>query len=128
MASTQAPDAGSADLIIASSTDTPLDAVRSQKQPPPESRESIWLRRLAILSFWIVVVFFGLPIWLKTTAVYRAELPLQEMTNWAEGKVRNASLSSSSLLTSRRYASQSSPCALRWKLPYRPPMPRISYA
>ncbi|KAH6877969.1 phosphatidylinositol-glycan biosynthesis class S protein [Alternaria rosae] len=57
------------------------------KQPPPETKESLWLRRLSILSFWVVVVFLGLPIWLKTTAIYRAELPLQEMTDWAEGKV-----------------------------------------
>jgi hypothetical protein len=128
MASTKAPDAASADPIIAPSADTALDAVRPQKLPPPESRESIWLRRLAILSFWIVVVFFGLPIWLKTTAVYRAELPLQQMTDWAEGKVCIASLFVPSLLTSYRYASQSFPCALRWKLRYRLPMRRISYA
>lgn len=70
----------------ASSTNL-LDTVCSQKQPPPESTESIWLRRLAIISFWAVVVVLGLPIWLKTTAIYRAELPLQEMTDWAGGKV-----------------------------------------
>ncbi|KAI4956223.1 hypothetical protein J4E91_000434 [Alternaria rosae] len=62
-------------------------AVTLTKQPPPETKESLWLRRLSILSFWVVVVFLGLPIWLKTTAIYRAELPLQEMTDWAEGKV-----------------------------------------
>ncbi|KAF1941539.1 hypothetical protein EJ02DRAFT_347519 [Clathrospora elynae] len=63
------------------------NAVKSSNQPPPETKESLWLRRLSILSFWAVVVFLGLPIWLKTTAIYRAELPLQEMTEWAEGKV-----------------------------------------
>jgi phosphatidylinositol glycan class S len=67
--------------------------------PPPETRESLWLRRLSILSFWAVVVFLGLPIWLKTTAIYRAELPLQDMTDWAEGKVRLRSLSPCSKLT-----------------------------
>ncbi|KAF2132013.1 beta-lactamase/transpeptidase-like protein [Dothidotthia symphoricarpi CBS 119687] len=67
---------------------TPLDAARRDKQqPPPETKESIWLRRAAILSFWAVVVLLGLPVWLKTTAIYRAELPLQHMTDWAEGKV-----------------------------------------
>jgi phosphatidylinositol glycan class S len=80
-----APDA---DPNAPSSSTKPLEVVRAQKVPPPESAESIWLRRLAILSFWAVVVFLGLPIWLKTTAIYRAELPLQEMTEWAEGKVR----------------------------------------
>lgn len=64
-------------------------AVALTKQPPPETKESLWLRRLSILSFWVVVVFLGLPIWLKTTAIYRAELPLQEMTDWAEGKVES---------------------------------------
>ncbi|KAA8614875.1 GPI transamidase component PIG-S [Pyrenophora tritici-repentis] len=52
-----------------------------------QSKQSLLLRRLSIASFWAVVVFLGLPIWLKTTAIYRAELPLQEMTDWAEGKV-----------------------------------------
>jgi phosphatidylinositol glycan class S len=65
----------------------PTTATALTKQPPPETRESLWLRRLSILSFWLVVVFLGLPIWLKTTAIYRAELPLQDMTDWAEGKV-----------------------------------------
>jgi phosphatidylinositol glycan class S len=70
---------------IAATTESP-------KLPPPETKESLWLRRLSILSFWAVVVFLGLPIWLKTTAIYRAELPLQAMTDWAEGKVRLQSL------------------------------------
>ncbi|KAL8909149.1 MAG: hypothetical protein Q9171_005154 [Xanthocarpia ochracea] len=56
------------------------------KQPPPESRESIRVRQLVILSFWAVVIFLGLPIWWWTTSVYRARLPLQEMEDWAEGK------------------------------------------
>jgi phosphatidylinositol glycan class S len=88
MASPDSADTALVDKSAAPSSPTPLDAVRSQKLPPPESSESIWLRRSAILSFWAVVVFLGLPIWLKTTAIYRAELPLQEMTDWAEGKAR----------------------------------------
>ncbi|KAL8649220.1 MAG: hypothetical protein Q9226_005665 [Calogaya cf. arnoldii] len=56
------------------------------KQPPPESKESIRVRQLVILSFWTIVVFLGLPIWWWTTSVYRARLPLQEMEDWAEGK------------------------------------------
>ncbi len=70
----------------------PLKAVRSHKQPPPESKASLWLRRSVIVSFWAIVALLGLPLWLKTTAIYRAELPLQEMTEWAEGNVRISSL------------------------------------
>ncbi|KAL8752962.1 MAG: hypothetical protein Q9199_005385 [Rusavskia elegans] len=64
---------------------TPLIAT-TPKQPPPESRESIRVRQLVILSFWAIVVFLGLPIWWWTTSVYRARLPLQQMEDWAEGK------------------------------------------
>lgn len=92
MASPNTTGAASADKTAASSPSNPLDAVRTQKLPPPESVENIWLRRLAILSFWVVVVCLGLPIWLKTTAIYRAELPLQDMTAWAEGRVCATSL------------------------------------
>ncbi|KAI4130785.1 MAG: hypothetical protein LQ338_001557 [Usnochroma carphineum] len=59
----------------------------SKRQPPPESKEGIRLRQLVILSFWTVVVFLGLPVWLWTTSIYRARLPLQEMLDWAEGRV-----------------------------------------
>jgi phosphatidylinositol glycan class S len=91
MAPSPNPDASLASSVTpgaSSGTIRPLDAVRSPKSPPPESAESIWLRRLAVLSFWAVVLLLGLPIWLKTTAIYRAELPLQQMTDWAEGRVR----------------------------------------
>jgi phosphatidylinositol glycan class S len=88
MASTKDADVALANPPPSLSSVKPLDVVRAQKLPPPESTESIWLRRFAILSFWVVVVFLGLPIWLKTTAIYRAELPLQGMTDWAEGKAR----------------------------------------
>ncbi|KAF2275955.1 GPI transamidase component PIG-S [Westerdykella ornata] len=59
----------------------------SKVNPPPETKESVWLRRSVILSFWLVAVLLGLPVWWKTTAIYRAELPLQTMTDWADGKV-----------------------------------------
>ena len=68
-----------------------LQNTKAQTSPPPESHQSIWLRRAAIISFWAVVVLLGLPVWWTTTAIYRAELPLQDMTDWAEGKVRRAS-------------------------------------
>ncbi|KAL8803435.1 MAG: hypothetical protein Q9223_006188 [Gallowayella weberi] len=60
--------------------------VANVKQPPPESKESIRVRQLVIFSFWAIAVFLGLPIWYYTTSVYRAQLPLQEMEDWAGGK------------------------------------------
>ncbi|KAF2022306.1 hypothetical protein BU24DRAFT_337714 [Aaosphaeria arxii CBS 175.79] len=63
------------------------NAQSSTRQPPPETKESIWVRRLVVLSFWLVVLLLGLPVWWKTTAIYRAELPLQDMTDWADDKV-----------------------------------------
>lgn len=70
-----------------------IAAVTAKKEPPPESKEAIWTRRLVILSFWAVVILVGLPVWWKTTAIYRADLPLQVMTDWADGKVRSLRLS-----------------------------------
>lgn len=58
----------------------------AKNQPPPESPESIKTRGLVILSFWAVVVLLGLPVWLWTTSIYRASLPLQDMLDWADGK------------------------------------------
>ena len=59
----------------------------AQKQPPPESFKSIKTRGLVILSFWAVVILLGIPVWLWTTSIYRARLPLQDMVDWADGKV-----------------------------------------
>lgn len=59
----------------------------ARKQPPPESPEHAIRRIYIILSFWAVVIFLGLPIWWRTTTIYRAKLPLQEMMEWADGKV-----------------------------------------
>ncbi|KAF2793789.1 GPI transamidase component PIG-S [Melanomma pulvis-pyrius CBS 109.77] len=79
-ASTSGPDASE-------SPSESLDAVRSQSHAPPETSESLWLRRSVILSFWAVVALLGLPVWWKTTAIYRADLPLPYMTDWADGKI-----------------------------------------
>ena len=62
-------------------------AVPAKKKPPPELPESIRVRSLVVLAFWVVVVFLGLPIWWRTTSIYRARLPLHEMMEWADGKV-----------------------------------------
>lgn len=70
-----------ANIMVASSP------VTAPKHPPPESPENIKTRGLVILSFWAVVVLLGLPVWLWTTSIYRASLPLQYMLDWADGKV-----------------------------------------
>lgn len=57
--------------------------------PPPEQPAHVFRRSLIIASFWLVVLCLGLPIWWKTTAIPRANLPLQQMMSWAEGKVSN---------------------------------------
>lgn len=54
---------------------------------PPEKKDAVWTRTKVILSFWAVVIFLGLPVWWKTTSIYRASLPLEEMMSWAEGRV-----------------------------------------
>ncbi|KAI9817348.1 MAG: GPI transamidase component [Thelocarpon impressellum] len=54
--------------------------------PPPERHESIRTRSFIVLSFWAVVVLLGLPIWWRTTTIYRAKLPLDEMMDWADGR------------------------------------------
>jgi len=64
-----------------------VEALNQKKSPPPERPEIILRRRYIILSFWAVVIFLGLPIWWKTTTVYRASLPLQQMLDWADGNV-----------------------------------------
>ncbi|XXH05332.1 hypothetical protein Hte_011757 [Hypoxylon texense] len=57
-----------------------------QKLPPPEKPEEIQKRSFIVGSFWFLVLFLGLPIWWKTTTIYRAELPLNQMMDWADGK------------------------------------------
>ncbi|KID82557.1 Phosphatidylinositol-glycan biosynthesis class S protein [Metarhizium guizhouense ARSEF 977] len=56
------------------------------KQPPPEKPAHTRRRTHVILSFWFIVLVLGLPIWWKTTSIYRADLPLEKMLQWADGK------------------------------------------
>ena len=73
--------------VASLSVSSQLGGVYAKKQPPPESKESLRVRGLVIGSFWAIVMFLGLPIWWWTTSIYRARLPLQEMLEWADGKV-----------------------------------------
>src|SRR5437762_1686234 len=54
----------------------------AKRQPPPEAEAQILTRRLVIAAFWAVALFLGLPIWWRTTSVYRAYLPLEAMLEW----------------------------------------------
>lgn len=65
-------------------TSTPT---KGKKEPPPEKPSDVRRRSYIILSFWLIVLLLGLPIWWKTTTIYRADLPLQEMLDWSDGKV-----------------------------------------
>ncbi|KAI1146031.1 phosphatidylinositol-glycan biosynthesis class S protein [Nemania diffusa] len=56
------------------------------RPPPPEQQSHVFRRSLIIVSFWVLVVCLGIPIWWKTTTIYRANLPLSQMMNWADGK------------------------------------------
>ena len=89
----------------------PPDAVATRKQPPPEKPEAVTLRTKIVISFWAVILLLGLPTWWQTTSIYRANLPLQDMVNWAEGFVRNDRRSFSLQLTlARRIFLPLSPC------------------
>lgn len=68
-------------LFPASNTKLP------KKEPPPETIKTIQLRRLIIVSFWVITAAIGVPIWWATTAIYRAKLPTEEMMDWANGRV-----------------------------------------
>lgn len=60
---------------------------RTKKPLAPETPQHAWRRRLIISSLWAIVLLVGLPTWYHTTAVHRANLPLQSMMEWSEGKV-----------------------------------------
>ncbi|KAK4201689.1 phosphatidylinositol-glycan biosynthesis class S protein [Triangularia verruculosa] len=61
-------------------------ATTTRKLPPPEKPSDVRRRSHVILSFWLIVLLLGLPIWWRTTTIYRADLPLQDMLDWADGK------------------------------------------
>lgn len=65
-------------------------AAPSPTLPPPEKRSAIRQRSYVVLSFWLVVLLLGVPFWWETTAIYRADLPLDSMLKWADGKVRHS--------------------------------------
>lgn len=66
---------------------TAVNALPVRKEPPPETNDALRLRYLVLLSFWAIIILLGLPVWWKTTAIYRASLPLDQMMDWADGRV-----------------------------------------
>lgn len=73
--------------VTVTETVTTKNGTPTKKQPPPEKPSDVRRRSHIILSFWLIVLCLGLPIWWKTTTIYRADLPLQEMLDWSDGKV-----------------------------------------
>ncbi|RHZ83249.1 hypothetical protein Glove_99g319 [Diversispora epigaea] len=41
------------------------------------------IRRLIMLSIWVIILI-GLPLWWKTTEIYRAQLPFAEIEEWSK--------------------------------------------
>ncbi|GFP59902.1 GPI transamidase component PIG-S homolog [Trichoderma asperellum] len=78
---------GESEQLQAPSDSAPAPAAAaSPTLPPPEKRSAIKQRSYVVLSFWLVVLLLGVPFWWKTTAIYRADLPLDSMLKWADGK------------------------------------------
>lgn len=71
--------------IISDESNSPKDV--NAASPPPEKAHAVWTRRIIIFAFWAVVATLGLPHWIWTTSIYRSELPVERMTEWAEGHV-----------------------------------------
>ncbi|KAH8906477.1 hypothetical protein BR93DRAFT_929099 [Coniochaeta sp. PMI_546] len=75
------------DSVLATESVTNYDgADTDRKQPPPEKPADVRRRTLVIVSFWLIVLCLGLPIWWQTTTIYRAKLPLDDMLDWADGR------------------------------------------
>jgi hypothetical protein len=75
------------------------DAETERKEPPPEKPADVRRRSLVILAFWAIVLCLGLPIWWKTTTIYRASLPVDEMLDWSDGRVCTISNTTTHLST-----------------------------
>lgn len=75
-------------LVSALDDASPDTKSTARKEPPPEKPSDVRRRSLIIFSFWLLVLCLGLPIWWHTTTIPRASLPLHDMMDWADGKVR----------------------------------------
>ncbi len=98
--------------------DAPANAVGvvpKKKEPPPESPASIRIRVLVLASFWAIIIIVGLPIWWSTTTIYRANLPLDQMMDWADGRVGLLGIASRHLADTYRHVDLSSLYEYRYK-------------
>ena len=84
---TLSPEQAGVQIDLVSPSNSTFEII---KKPPPERPQNARTRSWVVVSFWSVIVFLGLPVWLWTTSIHRATLPLQEMQDWADGKVRDA--------------------------------------
>ncbi|KAG8168004.1 hypothetical protein KVR01_003693 [Diaporthe batatas] len=84
MAASHQPSTAS--TSIAPPASVAASASSRRREPPPERPSDSRRRSLVILSFWVVVLCLGLPVWWQTTTIPRARLPLDEMMDWAAGK------------------------------------------
>ena len=66
-----------------------MAATEARKKAPPETAEYANLRTKIVISFWAVILLLGLPTWYKTTEIYRASLPLEQMIGLSDGEVRH---------------------------------------
>ncbi|EZF36085.1 hypothetical protein H109_02534 [Trichophyton interdigitale MR816] len=80
------PDAPSSPDSSLGPVDETAPASAVHRNAPPEKPETVRRRSLIVLTFWLIILLLGLPMWWKTTSIYRAKLPLNEMENWATGK------------------------------------------
>ncbi|KAG8625353.1 hypothetical protein KVT40_007104 [Elsinoe batatas] len=77
----------SVEMSTLAAQSAPQTATSTTKtQPPPETSDSIKTRRYILTSFWVIIALLGLPIWIYTTTVPRATLPLHVMNQWANGQ------------------------------------------
>lgn len=90
-----ADTAGQQPAAPPASEDAPVAAAaktagaKELKPPPPEAPADTRRRSYIVLSFWVIVLLLGIPFWWHTTSIYRADLPLEDMLRWANGKVRH---------------------------------------
>jgi len=95
--------------------------------PPPLTPGQAVTRRNVIFAFWVhdsldyaadkqAVIFLGIPLWWKTTNIYRAKLPLELMDEWSDGKVTFSTSGGLEAELKRRHARSSFqyplPCSL----------------
>ncbi|KAI0149622.1 phosphatidylinositol-glycan biosynthesis class S protein [Hypoxylon sp. NC0597] len=85
-AETESPAAIDTAINGSSNTKDHQTSSLKRKEPPPEKPADIQRRSNIVASFWFIVLFLGLPIWWKTTTIYRADLPLSQMMDWADGR------------------------------------------